>query len=574
MKPVFTDQRSMQIVGVFVLFCLLSGAGHPAVAEETGPDRIRINQVGYYPGAVKIASVIAPGTAKTFTLLKSPGGEKVFSGPLSPAKNWEASGEDISQADFSSVKTEGKYLIEVAGVGKSHPFSIGKGVLKDVAIATVKSFYYQRCSCELKAEHAGKWSRKAGHPDTKCQYHPSSGHDSGTLSSPGGWYDAGDYGKYIVPGAVTIYRLLQLYERFPDYIPDLGLKIPESGNGRSDLLDEAKYELDWFRTMQDKDGGVYFKLTTARFTGTMMPEKTSKPRLVIGKSTSSTLDFCAVMAMACRLYKKTDSKFAADCLGRAEQAWKWAEANPKIYYKNPADIKTGPYGDRRLDDEFLWAAVELFLATGKTPYKAFIEKQDLTFKGAGGWGSVKANALMSLLRSEDAKKITGAEKVQQTFLAAIAKIADQMDANPYNIATKRFGWGSNGSISASGDLMIEAFLVTKDRKYLMKASRVADYLLGRNATGYCFVTGFGTKSTMHPHHRPSSADGIEEPIPGLMAGGPNHGKQDKVKYSSKFPAKSYEDVKKSYASNEIAIYWNADAAYLLCALDAIFSLDK
>ena len=136
------------------------------------------------------------------------------------------------------------------------------------------------------------------------------------------------------------------------------------------------------------------------------------------------------------------------------------------------------------------------------------------------FGSVKANALMSLLRADEAKKIKGVEKVKETFLAAVSKMAGHMDANPYNIATKRFGWGSNGGIAATGGLMIEAFLVTKDRKYLMKASRVADYLLGRNATGYCFVTGFGTKSTRHPHHRPSSADGIDDPVPGLTVFGP------------------------------------------------------
>jgi len=96
-----------------------------------------------------------------------------------------------------------------------------------------------------------------------------------------------------------------------------------------------------------------------------------------------------------------------------------------------------------------------------------------------------------------------------------------------------------------------------------------DYLLGRNATGYCFVTGFGTKSTRHPHHRISIADGVEEPVPGLLAGGPNPGMQDHCHYDYTEPETAYLDDSCSYASNEIAINWNAPAVYLANAIEAL-----
>ncbi|WP_253810033.1 glycoside hydrolase family 9 protein, partial [Hydrotalea flava] len=100
----------------------------------------------------------------------------------------------------------------------------------------------------------------------------------------------------------------------------------------------------------------------------------------------------------------------------------------------------------------------------------------------------------------------------------------------------------------------------------------ADYLLGRNATGYCYVTGFGSKSPMHPHHRPSIADGIGAPVPGLLVGGPNPGKQDGQEYPNTFPETAYTDNDKAYACNEIAINWNAPAVYLFNGLSYLATL--
>jgi endoglucanase len=137
-----------------------------------------------------------------------------------------------------------------------------------------------------------------------------------------------------------------------------------------------------------------------------------------------------------------------------------------------------------------------------------------------------------------------------------------------------FVWGSNAVAANQGVFLIKAYLLSKDKSLLNAAEASLDYLLGRNATGYCFVTGFGSKPTMHPHHRPSESDGIAEPVPGLLAGGPNPGQQDLIHcngntYPSKLAAKSYLDMHCSYASNEIAINWNAPIAYLANALEAL-----
>ena len=132
-----------------------------------------------------------------------------------------------------------------------------------------------------------------------------------------------------------------------------------------------------------------------------------------------------------------------------------------------------------------------------------------------------------------------------------------------------FVWGSNANAANQSILFIHAYLITKEKKYIDYALTNLDYILGRNATGYCFVTGIGSKSTMHPHHRPSVADGITEPVPGLMAGGPNPGMQDHVHYEFTEPETAYADVDGAYASNEIAINWNAPLVYVANAMEAL-----
>jgi len=132
-----------------------------------------------------------------------------------------------------------------------------------------------------------------------------------------------------------------------------------------------------------------------------------------------------------------------------------------------------------------------------------------------------------------------------------------------------FIWGSNAVAANQGIVLINAYLLTKEKKYIAHALTNLDYLLGKNATGYSFITGIGSFSPLHTHHRPSVADGITGPVPGLLAGGPNPGRQDSVHYEYTEPETAYTDDDASYASNEIAINWNAPAVYLAAALEAL-----
>lgn len=556
----------MKLLTKYIFFSLLT-CWSLFAHSQTGA--IRINQVGYYPTANKIAVVVFTG-ATTFEVVNVADNTVELTGNLSPQVFWKDSGDSIKRADFSTLTKIGTYKIRIPEFGESYPFEISNTVLREAAYASLKSFYYQRCSYELKAPFAGLWKRAAGHPDTKCILHSSTG-KSGTISSPGGWYDAGDYGKYVINAGVSVATLLSFYESINKFFAFEAINIPESNNVKSDLLDEVKFELDWLKTMQDIDGGVFFKLTTLAFSGFVMPDADKADRYVIGKTTASALDFAAMMAMAGRIYKDYDAGYAADCITRSEQAWVWAKANPAIYFKNPADVSTGEYGDGNVSDEFIWAAAELYITTQKAEYKAYLEGKSgsLTYKNSPGWSNVQPLAALSLATQINGLSPTLLTTIKNSIISTSDSWLSQIASSPAHIPTFGFNWGSNSGIANDGVGLLYAYILTKDTKYIKGAAECADYLLGKNATGFSFESNYGYKTPMNFHHRPSYSDGVIQPVPGFVSGGPNKGKEDGEKYPFSDPAKCFVDVMGSYASNEVCINWNSPLTALLAGVDAV-----
>jgi len=560
------------------------------VVSDTVSKEIRLNQLGFYPDAPKIAIITAAGFLN-FSVTSSDKKETVFTGKLKTSAEPGLNGKKTLIADFTSLTKPGRYIITVKGLGNSFPFAIGNSVYHLLANASVKAYYYQRASTALPEKYAGKWHRAAGHPDNKVLIHPSAATEkrpAGTvISAPRGWYDAGDYNKYIVNSGITMGTLLSLCEDFPDYIKTQNLNIPESGNKIPDVLDEIIYNLRWMLTMQDpNDGGVYNKLTNADFDAMVMPDAAKSPRYVVQKGTGATLDFAAVTAKAGRIlkkYKKELPGLADSCLKASVKAWGWAQANANMVYdQNKMDarftpqITTGGYGDRSFGDEFIWAAAELYISTGNNTYYDAVNMFPDERMPVPSWGNVRLMGYYALLSNQN--RLSGKANADLPMLKTrMVKLADDLingvDDRAYQTvmgkSNRDFGWGSNSVAANQGMVLIKACLLTKDRKYLNFALSNLDYLLGRNATGYSYVTGIGYKTPMHPHHRQSVADGVVDPVPGLLVGGPNPGMQDGIKVPSIVPDEAYVDDARAYAVNEIAINWNAPLVYLVNALDAL-----
>ncbi len=559
----------------YVYIILLLLVNNICNAQSKEPTKyIRMNQIGFLPYAPKIAAIVDT-KAKEFEIYNNKK-QLVYTGILSPAKEWSQSGEKVQIADFTTITTPGTYTLQIKDIAVSYTFAIQSNVFYNVNNAIIKAFYFNRASIEIEPQYAGIFARKAGHYDTQVIVLPSAAGPKrkagDIISCPKGWYDAGDYNKYIVNSGITVGTLLLAYERYASYFDTLTWNIPESNNSIPDILDEVKWNLDWMLSMQDSDdGGVYNKTTDANFCGMIMPHEASvSKRYVVAKGTSASLNFAASMAMAYRIYKPFDSVYANTCLKAAIKAWDWAELNPNIPYNNPQQdgefpkITTGGYGDKSFADEKTWAAAELLIATNNTQkYASYIDIQ--TNFGIPVWFNVGGMALYSLYNHrQQVCKSVDTTKVIDRILEQAHKLQNyQEHENAYKVPVVDFSWGSNGVLANQGILFLYAYAITKNYNYFTSALASFDYILGRNATEYSFVTGYGYKYTQNIHHRPSEADGIAGSIPGFVAGGPNGGqKRDCFGNYSPFAAKAYYDATCSYTTNEVAINWQAPLVFL------------
>lgn len=567
--------------GCCSLLLLGIAAPSPRVAAADG-GAIQLNQIGFLPGAVKRAAV-APGRAGEFALIDDDSGAVMLSGALGPPVAWAPADGQTRLADFSSLTRPGHYRLHVDGLPDSPRFVIAADAYAALDAAAVRAYYFNRAGIALEPRYAGPYARPAGHPDTQVLVHASAAGASrpqgSVISSPGGWYDAGDYNKYIVNSGITVYELLAAYEHFPAFFDAQSVGLPESGNGVPDLLDEVHWNLAWMLTMQDPaDGGVYHKLTNKQFDGAVMPDRATSERYVVQKSTAATLDFAAAMAMASRVYAAYDKAWpglSARMLAASKAAWRWAQAHPAEVYRQPPDIHTGDYGDDHLDDEFAWAAAELYIATRDDAYWTTMHAARVPMT-VPAWGDVAALGWISLAQHRaELTPIADRGLIERRVRTLAHELLSDAEASPWRLSMRAsdFRWASNSIALNRALVMIQGYRLDGDRRLLDAAQSSLDYVLGRNPLGQSMVTGFGSRSPRHPHHRPSMARGDAAPVPGFLVGGPNPGQQDAKgcaqHYASSAPALSYLDADCAFASNEVAINWNAPLVYVAAALQVL-----
>ena len=556
------------------------------ISCSNGADSIKVNQVGFYPQQEKTLTLESGNSSETVSIYRAETGERAWEGKAlySAVSPW--SGKVRKVFDFSEITEPGKYMIKAGRETKE--IVISEKALSALADCALTGFYHQRTGMDLDPAVAEQWARKAGHPDTLVYIHASAASASrpeGTvISSPKGWYDAGDYNKYIVNSGYSLGLMAEAFLMFP--------KNNESADIYKPVFEELLYNEEWMWTMQDPaDGGVYHKLTTPNFEGFVTPAECNQKRYVVQKSVTAALDFAASLYSMARLNRMAcigddiNASFYLDRINKAEAAYAWAKANPDALYNqlkinetcNP-DITTGEYGDTNAEDEFFWAASSLYLATKKAEYLEDVKQHFPESFKLMSWGHVAPLGVFNWLQYEkqilaDKGHNTGAIKHQEQKIidrckamlleyceAAVKDAEGSCFNNAFGNRPEEFGWGCCSSFCDQSICFLYAYDITGDKKYLDNAFRNMNYILGQNATGYCYVTGFGLKSPMFPHSRLCHSDGVDAPIPGLLVGGPNPMQNDiaeVVKYDSDYPDESYMDIMPSYASNEIAINWNA-----------------
>ena len=533
-------------VGNFELLLLEGAEGVFEYEGHKNIPLIHVDQLGYAPSSVKKAILVTEDD--TFEVCDAATGEAVFSGEASPLMESASAGEMVRVADFSAINRKGRFIVRNSE-GESYPFDIRENLYADAARAVFDMFELQKCGV---AADAGVWSHDACHTSEAVIY----GTDL-TKDVTGGWHDAGDYGRYVVPAAKAVTDLLLA-----------GLLTPDAHPG---LMDAVRYKLDWMLKMQDGEtGAVYHKVSAASFCGPIMPDEETDTLYLSPISKTATGGFAASLALASRLYRDSDPEYAAALLAAAERAWDWLTDNPFYRsFQNPDGIVTGEYPDIYSRDERLWAACELYSATGKDVYHDYV-LQNRAEAGLG-WDHMGHYASLAyILLPENAANPEKRAEMAESLLAGCERVMASYSAEPYMVSLGMdYPWGSNMHVANNAVLLLIGNMLKPNPAYVEAAGEHLRYLFGRNALSQSYVTGFGAKPPQHPHHRPSEAAGA--PVPGMVVGGPNGQLEDPfvaVWLKGLPPAKCYADSDQSYSTNEVTIYWNSPA-YLLLALSGL-----
>lgn len=574
---------------------------------QAAPSRlVSVNQVGYLTNAAKYGMIVGTGNQRTvWWLVNVETGENAAAGTTTAGKLDEASGDIVQIADFSKVTTPGLYTLVIDDV-QSVPFQISNDLYSQLKVDALRYFYLNRSGIELDEQHAGDWARPAGHlsDDAVMCY---KGRDAEgttwdgcdyTLNARGGWYDAGDYGKYVVNGGIATWTLQNLYERLPEAFDDDTLNIPESRNGVPDILDEARWEMEFLLAMQVPEGQpqagmAHHKLHDEQWAGMpVLPPTTfdnlapRRGRALMPPSTTATLNLAAAAAQCARIWKEIDAAFSERCLTAAEAAWKAANENPVFLYGNIPGNGGGNYGDNNAQDDFYWAAAELFVTTQKDEYGESVRdsRYFTRLPGTGPndaapmtWGTTAALGTITLATQPSGLTDDERATLQQQIVVVADRYLDIMNDEGYRVSLRPtvYHWGSNSDVLNNGIILALAYDFTQDTRYLNGAAESMDYLLGRNALAFSFVAGYGTNAMQHPHHRfwaNQPAQGFPPPPPGALAGGPNGQPSDEAALNAGVmqlgAAKRYVDLIGSFSTNEVAINWNAPLVWLSAYLDS------
>ncbi|WP_123534428.1 glycoside hydrolase family 9 protein [Halosimplex salinum] len=559
--------------------------------SDRPPQRVHVDQVGYLPNAPKHA--IAAVEADRFVVRDTDEDGIALSGTLSDPIDDPDAGETVRRADFSDLTARGEYRVAVGRgtdadgelaetAGESVPFRVSADVYEGTLVDAVRLYSLKRSDTAIDDPVTGL-DIDAGHTqdaEARLYFGDEFRDEGGVLDVSGGWYDAGDYGKYVPPGAVTVGQMLLAYERYPDAfragqcdVPT-GLSSADREAGLPDLLVEAKFELEWLERMQRPDGAVYHKVAGEAWPDLDTPPTAdTRDRFVFGLSTFGTAQYAASMAMAARVYADFDAEFAERALSNARDAHDYLEANPdpSFRFDEGQGGGSGPYRKETDAEERFWAASELLKTTGEPRYADYLESElgdlfDAPVR-APVWDDTLSLGQWAYLTS-DAADPARREGLESTFLDYADALVAEIEADGYRDAldTEDYHWASTKLALSKGGLLLLANEVSPDERYVAGALDQLHYALGRTPTGYSYVTGQGTYPTQNPHDR--LIEGTGTYIPGMVVSGANRNGDDEqlaeyIERTDAPPAKCYVDATASFSANEWAIDYTAPAFLIL-----------
>ena len=528
---------------------------------------ILMDQLGYRPNDYKTAFVkkINPGL---FLIKDSKTNQTVFKGNAdSLGMKDPATGDEVYTLNFSRLTQPGKYYIELpAFSARSKSFHIKNDVYDKCALATLQSFYYQRCG--IKIDNGTIWKHPA------CHTKPAEFYDdpSRVKDETGGWHDAGDYNKFVPTTSISAAFLLYAYDANPGFFYDGQLNIPENNNSVPDILDEARWGLNWLMKMQRSDGAVYQKVSIKKWTGEHLPNEETDLQYIFGISSSATADVAAVTALGARLFEKFDKSYSIALLNTAIKAWDFLAAHPENIpqggFKNPPDVYGGSYNDPEDADERLWASIELYITTGSDKYINYFLSNYQKVGGpyvTVGYQNTANFAYYSFLLSNISNTGSNARSIILSRIEEYANnILSKIQSSGYGCALspQEYYWGSNSVDLGYAFDLINAYRITKEEKYLNGALDQLHYILGRNTFGISFVTGVGYNPVRYPYHQFSMLKYPGDPVPGMVVGGPNRFSRLDGQVISNYPGKCYEDYQKNYFTNEPAINYTAPLVFV------------
>lgn len=558
-----TRDRSQQRV-LAVIVALVCGFGTLANAAESEIAPIFVDQMGYPAPAEKVALASSP-VALPFTLLDAQTREPRFEGFLQLREAADpASGANLWAARFTPFSATGEFVIHVPSLGDSPRFIIGASPYADGARQAMKAFAYLRRAVEPSPHRVVEWEHRAEASSPAVS--AASGTDPPAARNlEGGWMDGGDPGQYVPSGAYAAGVLLTLHELAPNRYGDGALSIPESDNGAPDILDEARWELEWLLRMQTAEGAVNHKLTPAD----MGAGAEKQDRFLFAPSTAATALTSAVLAKAARVYSPYDATFAAQCKTASLSAWRWLENNPNDEgFINPPEAATKAYTDPDDSDERFWAAIELYGLTHDRAWlgviAALAQKRVPLLSASGYWGNVAPLAVASLLLQNDREELEGLGNEARRDLLSLADILSEeseRDGFLLTLQEGEFVWGSNAAVLQNASILLMADYFHPQPAYREAALDQLHYILGRNPNSICYLTGFGQRSPMNPHRMKGLQGKSKTPLPGFLVAGPNQFLNDgalKSRFTSTSPpATAYLDSEESFSSNEFTLPWNA-----------------